>query len=199
MSQRFDNASKEWDKNTLVQTLSENIGSTMLRYVNFNPMDRVLDFGAGTGLLIEKIKEQVAHIDAVDTSEGMLHELSKKEHLKSKVTPICQNILEAPLNQHYNVIVSAMAMHHVKETTTLLKTFYSHLTPGGVLAVADLNSEDGTFHQDNTGVEHFGFDKETLKEQLMMCGFSDISFVTACKLEKENKTYEVFLLCAKRA
>ena len=39
-----------------------------------------------------------------------------------------------------------MAMHHVEDTAHFLKTLYDHLNPGGFIAVADLDKEDGSFH-----------------------------------------------------
>lgn len=56
-----------------------------------------------------------------------------------------------------DVIVSAMALHHVKEPSKQLCLFAKALKKGGTIAIADLAKEDGSFHSDNNGVYHLGF------------------------------------------
>jgi len=36
--------------------------------------------------------------------------------------------------------------------------------PGGEIAIADLDKEDGDFHADNEGVMHFGFERGEFKK-----------------------------------
>ena len=110
---------------------------------------------------------------------------------------ICQDITQKPLAEKYDVIVSAMAMHHVEDTDNLAKTFASHLKPQGKVALADLDSEDGSFHPEDTeGVYHSGFDRDSMKSILEKNGFSNIEFVTAHTVEKESGHYPVFLVTA---
>ena len=45
-----------------------------------------------------------------------------------------------------DLIMSATAMHHVKDTYNMIQKFADHLKPGGHTARADLDSEDGGFH-----------------------------------------------------
>jgi 2-polyprenyl-3-methyl-5-hydroxy-6-metoxy-1,4-benzoquinol methylase len=91
-----------------------------------------------------------------------------------------------------------MAMHHVEDTDRLLDRLTELLNPGGWIALADLDSEDGSFHQDAEGFIHHGFDRETLIEKLKDCGLEDIKTRTAHTIRKENGDYPVFLLTAYR-
>jgi 2-polyprenyl-3-methyl-5-hydroxy-6-metoxy-1,4-benzoquinol methylase len=50
------------------------------------------------------------------------------------------------MNTQFDLIMSAMALHHVKDTSTLINSFYEHLKPGAKAALADLDKEDGSFH-----------------------------------------------------
>lgn len=60
------------------------------------------------------------------------------------------------MTERFDGIISAMALHHIKDTQHLLRTFTSHLHPGGFIALADLDREDGSFHtHGNEGVFHF--------------------------------------------
>jgi SAM-dependent methyltransferase len=93
-----------------------------------------------------------------------------------------------------------MAMHHVPDTAALIQSFADHLIPGGRLALADLDTEDGSFHPDEAaGVFHNGFDRGELQTMLEKRGFSDIHFFTAHTIMKEGKAYPVFLVTATKS
>jgi putative AdoMet-dependent methyltransferase len=159
----------------------------------------VMDFGAGTGLISGQVASKVGRITAVDISEAMLEKLSAKPELKGKVKTVCQDITRQPLDEKYDVIVSAMAMHHVKDTDNLAKTLAAHLKTHGKVALADLDKEDGTFHPEGTeGVYHSGFDRQAMKSILEKNGFEDIEFVTAHTVNKEDRSYPVFMVTATR-
>ena len=99
-----------------------------------------------------------------------------------------------------DAVVSSMAFHHVKDVRGLLKKIYGALAPGGIIGIADLDSEDGGFHRDaaKAGVRHRGFDRAALELDLKYAGFRDIKIVTAYKSVRENGEYPVFLACAKK-
>lgn len=200
MTERFDKAAKEWDKSDKRTQLSNNIGRAILENVTFKPQMHIMDFGAGTGLLSEHVAPKVAKISAVDISQGMLDELVNKSSLEGKVVAYCQNILHDPLGEDFDGIVSAMALHHVEDTDEILNVFYDHLKEGGFVALADLDKEDGTFHdQGNEGVFHYGFERNVLQEKLEKAGFNDVGFVTAHTFVKEGgRTYPVFLATARK-
>jgi predicted TPR repeat methyltransferase len=160
----------------------------------------VMDFGAGTGLLCAHVAPRVGRVYAVDVSAAMLDQLAAKPELRGKVEPMHVDILATPLLHRVDLIVSAMAMHHVEDTGRLLQAFADHLVPGGKVALADLDAEDGSFHPPDTeGVFHHGFDREALRKQLEAHGFSDIELTTAAEVDREGKRYPVFLATATRA
>jgi len=199
MKSRFDKVAKDWDKSDLRTQLSINIGRTLLEHTTLTPSMHIMDFGAGTGLLSAHVADKVAKIAAVDISSGMLEELVKKEALKDVVVPYCQNILHDPLGEDFDGIISAMALHHVEDTDEILKVFYAHLKPGGFIAVADLDKEDGSFHPaDADGVYHLGFDRLALQQKLEKAGFNAVAFYTAYTVEKNGKAYPIFLVTAEK-
>ncbi len=167
----------------------------------------IMDFGAGTGLLLERIAPQVAHLIAVDTSPAMLAELTtKRPQLGSELTCITADItsdsqaLDSWVGQ-LDGIVSSMALHHVKHTQTLLREFYRLLKPTGFIALADLDKEDGGFHGDRAtnaakGVQHFGFDRTALQQLAESVGFGSVDFITANTLQRPQGDFPVFLLTA---
>jgi hypothetical protein len=96
-----------------------------------------------------------------------------------------------------------MTLHHVPDTAALFSQWYGLLVPGGLLCFADLESEDGSFHGDNTGVFHLGFDRSKLKALLKKAGFHDVHDTTAATMIKDvagkgKKEFPVFLIKARK-
>ena len=129
----------------------------------------------------------------------MLDQLAKKPELAGKVEVFCQDILATPLGRQVDLVVSAMAMHHVADTRALFCALFAHLVPGGRLAVADLDTEAGDFHEPGTkGVYHHGFARELLVAMLREAGFVEPNVTTACEVIKNDRRYSIFLAGATR-
>lgn len=200
MTDLFKEKARDWDANDMIKGLSSGIGAAIQANVNLNATMCVMDFGAGTGLITSQIADKVEKVTAVDVSRAMLDKLMAKDDLQGKVEALCQNILEQPLSIGFDLIVSAMAMHHVEDTDKLVECFAAHLKPGGKIALADLDQEDGTFHPaDIEGVYHAGFNRDALAAVLSRHEFTDIRFMTAHTIKKDDKSYPVFLVLANRA
>lgn len=199
MTDLFQEKAQDWDVNDVVKALSKGIGSAILNNVTLDKSMHVMDFGAGTGLITAQVADKVGKVTAVDVSEAMLERLAAKNELKGKVEIVCQNIIEQPLGIEFDLIVSAMAMHHVKDTDKMIERFAEHLKPGAKVALADLDEEDGSFHpEDVQGVHHSGFNREAFTDKLKSHGFKDIRFVTAHTASKEEKDYPIFLVLASK-
>jgi len=199
MSDLFKTKASDWDASQMRMQLSSAIGATILQHVDLNTHMQVMDFGAGTGLLTAPIAPRVKHITAVDTSAAMLERLVAKPEFQNKVTAVCQDITQQALTSRFDLIISAMAMHHIKDTAQLFTSLASHLQPGGRIALADLDKEDGSFHPaDVQGVFHHGFEREALEDLLEQNGFTDVQFYTAHTVEKEGKRYPIFLVVASK-
>jgi 2-polyprenyl-3-methyl-5-hydroxy-6-metoxy-1,4-benzoquinol methylase len=199
MPDLFKDKASDCDANEMRSQLSSAIGTAILDYVPLHENMTVMDFGAGTGLLTSHIAPRVRTIAAVDTSAAMLDKLVAKPEFQGKVTAICRDIVKLPLESHYDLIISAMALHHVEDTAKLLTTFSKHLKPGGRIALADLDEEDGTFHEPGTeGVYHYGFARDDLKQIVEESGFSDIHFHTAHTVERHDERFWIFLVVATR-
>lgn len=197
MADLFSDKAKDWDMNEMVRGLSAGVGACLLKNVTLDEDLQVMDFGAGTGLITSQVAPNVARITAVDVSASMLEQLLAKQELKDKVVTRCQDILSQPLNDRFDLIVSAMAMHHVEDTDALIAGFAAHLKPGGRVALADLDKEDGSFHPaDIEGVYHQGFDRDALQDLMAKHGFQDVRFTTAHVVNKEGRDYPVFLVTA---
>ncbi len=166
-------------------------------------MDAV-DFGCGTGLVTMRIQPLVRTITGVDSSQGMLDKLQDK-FKQAAVTNGRTQLVDFEKGQRvqgaYDLVVSSMTLHHVRDTEAVIRHWYELIRPTGTLAFADLDSEDGSFHSDNTGVFHSGFDRKTLIEVLAQIGFRDVRDATAASITKDvegrgTREYTVFLITA---
>ena len=200
MSDYFNKRAQDWDADDMVSRLSSAIGLSILEHVPLHQQMDVMDFGAGTGLISSHVAPLVSKILAVDTSAEMLNKLVSKPEFHGKVEALQQNILDQPIDRKFDLIMSAMAVHHVEDTNSLIKIFAEHLKPGAMIALADLDKEDGSFHpQEAEGVFHSGFEREDLQSILEKHGFEDINFVTAHTVRKEEREYPVFLVIARKS
>lgn len=194
---RFDKSAQTWDMSDMRVALAQNIYDAIVNNIDLNEQMEVIDFGAGTGLLSRNIALHVKSLLGVDTSSGMLAKLDElgRENINTLHIDICAYETQ----KKYDGIVSSMTMHHVQNLDLLFTKMNELLKKGGFVAIADLMSEDGTFHNDNDGVHHFGFDENELMNIAQKHGFSDVKYQRIFDVEKEGKrSYGIFLLTAKK-
>lgn len=197
MTERFNRAAENWDKGDVRQNIASAVFKTIVSRIALLNNMNILDFGCGTGLLSFKIAPMVRTVTGIDLSEMMLKQLESKNTDSVRVTSVCRDIMESPLDQTYHGIVSSMAMHHVADTAKLFETFYRHLRHDGFIAIADLEAEEGTFHtHGNEGVHHFGFEREALRLTIENAGFMNIRFHHAYTVLKEGGEYPIFVVTA---
>jgi predicted TPR repeat methyltransferase len=200
MTDLFKDKALDWDTRPVPVQISAGVGAALLGKVALRADMRVMDFGAGTGLICAQVAPHVEVVYAVDISPTMLAQLAAKPELRGKVEVCCQDILTTPLGRRVDLVVSAMALHHVADTGRAVQAFAEHLEPGGRLALADLDQEDGTFHPPGAeGVFHHGFARDALRAQLTQGGFQDIEFTTATQVVKDDRRYDIFLVTATKA
>jgi SAM-dependent methyltransferase len=199
MTDLFQDKAADWDTRPTPQQISEGVYLAVIDAVPLSSALTIMDFGAGTGLICGKLAPHVGRVLAVDISQAMLDQLARKTELAGKLEVFCQNILERPLGRHVDLVVSAMAMHHVEDTRALLQALRDHLVPGGRVALADLDTEAGDFHPPGTeGVFHAGFARQTLVDLLREVGFAEPRVETACEIRKDGRRYTIFLATATR-
>jgi len=102
-----------------------------------------------------------------------------------------------------SALVSSMTLHHVRDVPAVLRHSFTLLVPGGRLAVADLDTEDGSFHPDPAGIHHHGFDRTWIRTQLESAGFQSVSVTDVCEMPRmlpdgTTRTYPLFLATAIR-
>lgn len=202
----FDSAAVHWDENPDRVKLANSIADAILEEVESTTDMDALDFGCGTGLVTLRLQPYVRSITGVDGSPGMLDILQRKIKnlsLKNVRTKLIDTEAGEGLNGRYDLIVSSMTLHHVSDIKFILGQFSGTALPSAYICVADLDSEGGLFHGDNTGVSHYGFDREELIRMFMEAGFVNVRHRTAARVtkpigENEMAEFSVFLITGRK-
>jgi ubiquinone/menaquinone biosynthesis C-methylase UbiE len=199
---RFDEVASTWDEEPRRLELASAVAAAVRRSVPLSPDLQVLDFGCGTGLVTLALQPFVGRITGADSSEGMLGQLRRKIAAKTlaNVDAVRIDAVAADVpDERYDVIVSSMALHHVEDLAPLFRRFHELLRTGGRVALADLDREDGTFHDDARGVFHLGFDRAEVVSLLAGAGFDSVEATTATVTRKNGREYTIFLVTGRRA
>ena len=204
IGKRFDQVANRYDTPDKIKR-SEEFVKKLLELIPINKNFKVMDIGAGTGLVDTVLSKHVGQIYAFDLSEGMLkvfEDKIKKEKIKNIKIYKKDVLSEGFAEKDFDLVITSMTFHHLDSPEGALKEIKKYLKEGGYVAVIDLEKEDGTFHSDNTDVKHFGFDKNEVKKWFEKLGFKDINVITVYSITKERngekKEYPVFLAIGKK-
>ena len=203
---RFDNIAAQWDDSPMRTGTAAAVADAIAAAVPVEPHWRALEYGCGTGLVGARLVSRLGHLLATDLSPSMLAVLREKAAaagLDRITTQILDLTITAPPEDRFDFIFSSMTLHHIPDVRGLVRTFGAMLVSGGWVALADLDTEDGSFHGPEVpGVAHHGFDRAELERWLREAGFSAATFRTAHTVEKnrdgETRRYPVFLVTARR-
>jgi len=203
MNNYFDTVAQNWDENKKHIHRTAAIAKDLKVIIAKKGYSTALEFGAGTGLLSFEMKDYFSEITLMDNSSAMIKIIEEKiseaeiQHFNPVFFDMEKNDYTA---KTFDVIFSQMALHHVVDTEKIISKFYHLLNTGGLLAIADLYEEDGTFH-DREFSGHKGFNTDALSEIFSKHGFKQITFNPCFEMQKENpdksiKLYPIFLLNA---
>ncbi len=201
----FDQKAAQWDAKLVRVERAEAMAAAIRAAVPLSPGMTALEYGCGTGLVSFALQPQLGHMTLADSSSGMLDVVREKiaASQAQNLTPCSLDLTRDPLpTERYHLIYTLMTLHHIDDTERLLRAFYDLLDTPGYLCVADLDTEDGTFHADEFH-GHRGFDRAALSALAQRAGFQSITFSTMFQMRKEAagelKEYPIFLMVAHKS
>jgi len=200
---RFDEAAKTWDQKQSSIDSSNACVQNLLERIQLKDNANILDYGCGTGFISFALSTEKNNILGMDYSDGMVERFNEKaqELNYDNIKAVKHNMNEEELPQDkFDLFISSMTMHHIKDTDMFAKKSYESLQKGGIVCINDLEKEDGTFHKKhkNDGVEHFGYEKDAVCKIFENIGFEIISCDTVFKHERNDREYPLFNLIAKK-
>ncbi len=206
---KFNREASKWDENPQRRALALSVAQAIITTIKPEKNMKALEFGCGKGLVTLEIAPLVKNISAVDTSIEMLAVLQDKINA-SGITNIETRALNLSSSSEsdfpeksFDLIYSSMTLHHIDDTAGFLNRISNFLSLGGILTIADLDLEDGMFHDDPLEKVHHGFDRGELAALFSDAGLQVLSFETIYTINKTNRSgattaYPVFLSVASR-
>ena len=199
----FDIKAAYWDQNPMHRDRSVAIVKELLRQVPVRKEMTAMEFGAGTGIASFLLKDHLKEITMLDSSPEMVKVMYEKVKAADarNLKPLLFDLeKEEWTGNKFDLLITQMVLHHVTDLDNIFSKFYKIINPYGYLAIADLYTEDGSFHGEGfTGYK--GFVTDELAERLRKHGFGNVSsrkcFVINKKIsETESRQFDVFLLVA---
>lgn len=197
----FDEKAATWDDDPTKLERARVVAEAIRAAVPLTPTTRLLEYGAGTAQLSQELVGDVGPITAADPSEGM------REVVAAKVAdgrlPEGTRVWDLDLSggevpqERFDLVASMLTLHHIHELEPVLRAFATLLEDGGHLCVVDLVAEDGSFH-DEGFAGHHGFDTDDLTRLLAEAGFAHVDVRHVHDLEKNGRSYPLFLATATR-
>jgi 2-polyprenyl-3-methyl-5-hydroxy-6-metoxy-1,4-benzoquinol methylase len=185
----FDSRAAQWDNLQRRVILANAIVEAIKLEVTPQPWMQLLDYGCGTGLVTLGLQPLVKEVIAVDSSRGMLEQLelkAREANISNLHTIFIDLDTEWRLPAGIDLLVSSMTMHHVPDVSSLLVHFKECMNPGAQLCIADLQREDGSFHDDATGIPHKGFAVEEMEGFFLQVGFTAVRTIHVMSVQKER-------------
>ena len=202
----FDEQAKNWDSDPKKVERARAVAEAIRNAIPLTLTMTALEYGCGTGLVSFALQSNLGQITLADTSQGMLDVLSEKIAASgvTNMHPTRLDLSTDPIpDERFDLTYSLMTLHHIQDAKGILKKFHALLEPSGILCIADLDKEDGTFHTDGTTDVHLGFERSELRKWVEDAGFTDVNFSTAYEIKKKiddvEKIFPVFLLTARKA
>jgi ubiquinone/menaquinone biosynthesis C-methylase UbiE len=202
----FDERAKDWDSDPKKVERARAVAEAIRNAIPLTSRMTALEYGCGTGLVSFALQSDLGQITLADTSQGMLDVLSEKIAAAgvTNMHPARLDLSTDPLPaERFDLTYSLMTLHHIEDAKGILKKFHALLEPSGILCIADLDKEDGSFHTDGTTDVHLGFERSELQKRVEDAGFVNVKFSTAYEIKKkignEEKIFPVFLLTARKA
>ena len=137
----------------------------------------VCDFGAGTGLLVERLVGRAARIDAVDSSPAMLDRIRAKIDANDWTT--VRASAEVPgAGEVYDLIVCSSVLGFVDDRDAVVAALAGRLSPGGALVHWDWERIDDDGH---------GLTREEVRSALTSAGLGDVRVGSAFTITIEGE------------
>ncbi len=202
----FDDRARTWDEDAAKVDRARRVAEAIAARVPSLSGRRVLEYGAGTGLLGLALQPAAREVTLADSSRGMLEVAQEKIAARgianARTLHLDLAAGRAPPELRFDLVCTLMTLHHIEDTDRILAAFRGLLDAGGVLCICDLDREDGSFHGPGfTG--HAGFDRDDLRARLERAGFRDVRLETVHEVERPaaggTRRYPLFLAVAHAA
>ncbi|MDD5503852.1 MAG: methyltransferase domain-containing protein [Candidatus Omnitrophica bacterium] len=148
----FDNWSNEYDRTLGSIGFHRELLDLVVKYAKAKSGDRVLDIGCGTGLLSLRFIKKGCYVYGIDNSGKMLDIFRDKlKRLGVRHSADCR-LMDASAARlpraGFDIAVSSVTLHHLKEKSGLVKKVYNALKPNGSFIIGEVDMDTTGRHTD---------------------------------------------------
>lgn len=191
----FDEKAATWDDDPAKVERARAVAEAIATAVPLDPATRLLEYGAGTGLVTQALRDRVGPVTLADTSAGMRDVMRRKVDAGTLAAARLWSLdlsTEPPPDEQFDLIVTVLVLHHITELDAVLTGFAAMLAPGGHLCIVDLDHEDGSFHGEGFAGHH-GFRRPELAQRLAAAGLGATTFTDCHEMIRDGVPYSLFL------
>lgn len=198
----FDEVASTWDDDPSKLKRAAAVASAIIERTS--PGGNWLDYGAGTGTLGLALLDHADQVVLADSSQGMLSAARAKiaaSGLQGRVSVLDLDLASQDAEAaSFDGVATLLALHHIDNAGEVVGKMATALRPGGWLAVADLDAEDGSFHLGGHGIvpAHHGFQRTQVAEWFAAAGLVEIDLSTPWIMQKQDRDYSVFLVVGRK-
>ncbi len=203
----LDKITKGWESDPMKIERAFILANEIKRYIKPDKSLNAFELGCGTGILGYFLKDDLCSITLADSSEetiGALKERIDDEHFINLQPLLIDLVKQDAGAKQYDLIFTLMTLHHIADLDTIMTKFSKMLRSNGHLCIADLEKEDGTFHENMANFEGYhGFERADLGELLHRYGLRIHLYKTFYEIKKTMndgniKVFPLFMLIAQR-
>lgn len=142
----FNRWSNQYDRTLGRISFHRDLLTLVVKNSNVKNKDRILDIGCGTGLLSLKfLKKSDCFITGVDYSNEMIAIFKDKIKRLKLHDRVSLDLMDAGAlrfkDNTFNMIVSSVTLHHLKNKLPALKKIFKILKPGGRFIIGEIDMD----------------------------------------------------------
>lgn len=107
------------------------------------------------------------------------------------------DVFKESIDHQANVVFTSMTLHHMGDTPSAIEALSRLVAPSGYICIADLVSEDGSFHSSDFTGPH-GFSEDDIRNAFTAANIEHISYQMIYSIQKGDRSYPVFLAVGKK-
>jgi predicted TPR repeat methyltransferase len=191
----FDERAATWDDDPAKAERARQVADAIRAAVPLDPTTRLLEYGAGTGLVTQALRDAVGPVTLADSSAGMRDVMNRKITAGTLTGARVWNLdlTSDPVpDERFDLVVTVLTLHHIPDVAPVLAAFAELLDDGGHLCIADLEEEDGSYHGESFE-GHRGFDVDALRAILDQAGFTEVRVDRCGEIDRHGRSYPLFL------
>ena len=172
--QYFNEVAHRWEE-MREAFFSEAVREKAISVAGVQPGQLAADIGAGTGFVTEALIRSGLRVIAVDQSEAMIREMTKRFQGVDEIDYRVGDAESLPVeDERVDYVFANMFLHHVESPPAAIKEMVRILKPGGRLVITDLDEHPFEFLRTEHHDRWMGFAREDVRRWFTEAGLKEV-------------------------